>query len=68
MSKIKNFMMDVQEVVWYFFDADGLLVDQNATTTDIINAVKKAFPNSTMAVEIAEKEIFDIQTGDHFSY
>ena len=68
MSKIKNFMMDVQEVVWDFFDADGLLVAPNATTTDIINAVKKAFPNSTMAIEIAEKEIFDIQTGDHFSY
>ena len=59
--------MDVQEVVWEFFDQDGLLVDQNATTTDVINAVKKPFPNSTMAVEIAEQEIFDIQTGDHFS-
>ena len=68
MSKLKGFIMDVQEFVWDFFDEDGLLVDQNATTTDIINAVKKAFPNSTMAIEIAEKEIFDIQTGDHFSY
>ena len=68
MSKIKNFMMDVQEVVWDFFDADGLFIDQNATTADVINAVKKAFTNSTMAVEIAEKEIFDIQTGEHFSY
>ena len=68
MSKIKNFMMDVQEVVWDFFDADGLLVDPNGTTADVINAVKKKFPNSTMAIEIAEKEIFDIQTGDHFSY
>ena len=67
MSKIKNFMMDVQEVVWDFFDADGLLVDPNGTTADVINAVKKKFPNSTMAIEIAEKEIFDIQTGDHFS-
>ena len=68
MSKIKNFMMGVQEVVWDFFDADGLLVDPNGTTADVINAVKKKFPNSTMAIEIAEKEIFDIQTGDHFSY
>ena len=68
MSKIKNFMMDVQEVVWDFFDADGLLVAPNGTTADVINAVKKKFPNSTMAIEIAEKEIFDIQTGDHFSY
>ena len=67
MGKVKSYIMDVQEVVWEFFDQDGLLVDQNATTTDIINAVKKAFPNSTMAVEIAEQEIFDIQTGDHFS-
>ena len=33
--------MDVQEVVWEFFDQDGLF-DQNATTTDVINAVKKA--------------------------
>ena len=68
MSKIKNFMMDVQEVVWDFFDADGLFIDQYAKTADVINAVKKVFPNSTMAIEIAEKEIFDIQTGDHFSY
>ena len=68
MGKVKNYMMDVQEVVWDFFDADGLLIDQNATTADVINAVKKAFPNSTMAIEIAEKEIFDIQTGDQFSY
>ena len=48
MGKVKNYMMDVQEVVWDFFDADGLLIDQNATTADVINAVKKAFPNSTM--------------------
>ena len=68
MGKVKNYMMDVQEVVWDFFDADGLFIDQNATTADVINAVKKAFPNSTMAVEITEEEIFDIQTGDHFSY
>ena len=36
MGKVKSYIMDVQEVVWEFFDQDGLLVDQNATTTDVI--------------------------------
>ena len=48
-------------------DHDGQSYVSNSDRKMFYKAVKKAFPNSTMAVEIAEQEIFDIQTGDHFS-
>ena len=67
MSKIKNFIMDVQETVWGLFDENGLFIDENGTKQDVLNAVIKEHGNSPMVIEIAEKEIFDIQTGDHFS-
>ena len=40
--------MDVQKSFGEFFDQDRSFGRPNATTTDVINAVKKAFPNSTM--------------------
>ena len=67
MSKIKNFMMDVQETVWDFFDQDGNFVADAKIKTkeDLITDIKAKFGN--MGVDIAKEEIFAIQTGDHFS-
>ena len=67
MSKIKNFMMDVQETVWDFFDEDGNFVADTKIKTkdDLIADIKTKFGN--MGVDIAKEEIFAIETGDHFS-
>ena len=67
MSKIKNFMMDVQETVWDFFDQDGNFVADAKIKTkeDLITDIKAKFGN--MGVDIAKEEIFAIQTVDHFS-
>tara|TARA_B100000780_G_scaffold133637_1_gene93735 strand:+ start:290 stop:487 length:198 start_codon:yes stop_codon:yes gene_type:complete len=64
MGKVKNFVSDVQEFVWDFFDEDGSLF--SGTEIDVINKVIKEFGNG-MAVQIAKDEIFDITTADHFS-
>ena len=67
MGKVKNFMMDVQETVWDFFDQDGNFVADAKIKTkeDLITDIKTKFGN--MGVDIAKEEIFAIQTGDHFS-
>tara|TARA_B100000989_G_scaffold278521_1_gene240385 strand:+ start:887 stop:1090 length:204 start_codon:yes stop_codon:yes gene_type:complete len=67
MSKIKNFMMDVQETVWDFFDADGNFVaDADVKTIDdLMTTIKDKF--GSMGVDIAKDEIFAIETSDHFS-
>ena len=67
MSKIKNFMMDVQETVWDFFDEDGNFVADTKIKTkdDLIADIKTKFGN--MGVDVAKEEIFAIETGDHFS-
>ena len=67
MGKVKNFMMDVQETVWDFFDQDGNFVADAKIKTkeDLITDIKAKFGN--MGVDIAKEEIFAIQTGDHFS-
>tara|TARA_B100000768_G_C10909009_1_gene220827 strand:- start:205 stop:402 length:198 start_codon:yes stop_codon:yes gene_type:complete len=64
MGKVKNFVSDVQEFVWDFFDEDGSLF--SGTEIDVINKVIKEFGNG-IAVQIAKDEIFDITTADHFS-
>ena len=64
MGKVKNFVMEVQEFVWDFFDEDGSLF--SGTEIDVINKVIQEFGNG-MAVQIAKDEIFDITTADHFS-
>ena len=64
MSKIKNYMMEVQEFVWEFFDENGNLF--SGTEIDVINKVIKEFGNG-MPVQIAKDEIFDITTANHFS-
>ena len=67
MSKIKNFIMDVQETVWDFFDDDGNFVADTKIKTkdDLITDIKTKF--GSMGVDIAKEEIFAIETGDHFS-
>ena len=67
MGKVKNFMMDVQETVWDFFDQDGnFFADAKIKTKeDLITDIKAKFGN--MGVDIAKEEIFAIETGDHFS-
>tara|TARA_B100001057_G_scaffold484704_1_gene563194 strand:+ start:809 stop:1012 length:204 start_codon:yes stop_codon:yes gene_type:complete len=67
MSKIKNYMMEVQETVWDFFDQDGNFVADTKIKTkeDLMTTIKDKFGN--MGVDIAKDEIFAIETGDHFS-
>ena len=67
MSKIKNFIMDVQETVWDFFDEDGNFVADTKIKTkdDLITDIKTKF--GSMGVDIAKEEIFAIETGDHVS-
>ena len=67
MSKMKNFIMDVQETVWDFFDEDGNFVADTKIKTkdDLIEDIKTKFGN--MGVDVAKEEIFAIETGDHFS-
>ena len=67
MSKIKNFMIDVQETVWDFFDEDGNFVADKTIKTkdDLISDIKSKF--GSMGVDIAKDEIFAIETNDHFS-
>jgi len=67
MSYMKNFMMEVQEFVWDFFDQDGQFVADETIKDedDLISTVENNF--GEMGVQIAKDEIFDITTADHFS-
>ena len=67
MSKIGNFIIEVQEFVWAFFDEDGNFVadDLVKTKEDLMTVIKTKF--GTMGVDVAKDEIFAIETGDHFS-
>ena len=75
MSKIKNYMMDIQEQVWEFFDGDGNFVPKEVSFDNKVQTIKTkkemvnmfAIVHGLMAKEIAEEEIFAIETGDHFS-
>ena len=68
MSKLKNYIMDVQETVWDYFDDNGKFV-ADETVTDkqyLINLIANNF-GLGIAVDVAKKEIFDIETNDYFS-
>ena len=67
MSKVGNFIIEVQEFVWDFFDEDGNFVadDLVKTKDDLMTVIKTKF--GTMGVDVAKDEIFAIETGDHFS-
>ena len=75
MSKIKNYMMDIQEQVWEFFDGDGNFVPKEVSFDDKVQTIKTkkemvnmfAIVHGLMAAEIAKEEIFAIETSDHFS-
>ena len=67
MSKIKKYVMDIQEQVWDFFDQDGQFVADETIKDkdDLISTVENNF--GSMGVDIAKQEIFEIETADHFS-
>ena len=67
MSYMKNFMMEVQEFVWDFFDQDGNFVADKTIKNkdDLLRFVKHWF--GSMGVDIWRQEIFEIETADHFS-
>ena len=75
MSKIKNYMMDIQEQVWDFFDQDGNFVAKEVSFDNKVQTIKTkkemvnmfAIVHGLMAAEVAKEEIFAIETGDHFS-
>ncbi len=60
--------MDVQETVWDYFDDNGKFVADETVTDkqDLINLIANKF-GLGIAVDIAKKEIFDIETNDYFS-
>ena len=68
MSKLKNYIMEVQETVWDYFDDNGKFVADETVTDkqDLINLIVNKF-GLGIAVDIAKKEIFDIETNDYFS-
>ena len=68
MSKLKNYIMEVQETVWDYFDDNGKFVADETVTDkqDLINLIANKF-GLGIAVDIAKKEIFDIETNDYFS-
>ena len=75
MSKIKNYMMDIQEQVWDFFDQDGNFVAKEVSFDNKVQTIKTkkemfnmfGIVHGLMAKKIAEEEIFAIETSDHFS-
>ena len=68
MSKLKDYIMDVQETIWDYFDENGKFVADETVTDkqDLINLIANKF-GLGIAVDIAKKEIFDIETNDYFS-
>ncbi len=67
MSYMKNFMMEVQEFVWDFFDQDGQFVADGTIKDkdDLISVVENNY--GSMGAKVAKEEIFAIETSDHFS-
>ena len=68
MSKLKDYIMDVQETIWDYFDENGKFVADETVTDkqDLINLIANKF-GLGIAVDVAKKEIFDIETNDYFS-
>ena len=72
---MKNFMMEVQEFVWDFFDQDGNFVAKEVSFDNKVQTIKTkkemvnmfAIVHGLMAADIAKEEIFAIETSDHFS-
>ena len=62
MSKVGNFIIEVQEFVWDFFDENGNFVadDLVKTKEDLMTVIKTKF--GTMGADVAKDEIFAIET------
>ena len=75
MSKIKNYVTDIQEQVWDFFDQDGNFVAKEVSFDNKVQKINTkeemikmfAIVHGLMAADIAKEEVFAIETGDHFS-
>ena len=75
MSKLKDYILDIQEQTWEFFDQDGNFVAKEVSFDNKVQTIKTkkemvnmfAIVHGLMAKEIAEEEIFAIETSDHFS-
>ena len=75
MSKIKNYMMDIQEQVWDFFDQDGNFVAKEVSFDNKVQKINTkeemikmfAIVHGLMAADISKEEVFAIETSDHFS-
>ena len=75
MGKVKNYVTDIQEQVWDFFDQDGNFVVKEVSFDNKVQTIKTkkemvnmfAIVHGLMAAEIAKEEIFAIETSDHFS-
>ena len=75
MGKIKNYVTDIQEQVWDFFDQDGNFVAKEVSFDNKVQTIKTkkemvnmfAIVHGLMAADIAKEEIFAIETSDHFS-
>ena len=74
MSKLKDYILDIQEQVWEFFDKDGNFVSKKVSFDNKVQTIKTkqemvnmfAIVHGLMAKEIAEEEIFAIETSDYF--
>ena len=75
MGKLKDYILGIQEQVWDFYDQDGNFVAKEVSFDNKVQTIKTkkemvnmfAIVHGLMAKEIAEEEIFAIETGDHFS-
>ena len=80
MSKLKDYILDIQEQVWDFYDQDGNFVPKEVSFTDKSGQGKvKILKNKDEMIQvldmelgpyarkIAEEEVFAIETADHFS-
>ena len=80
MGKIKNYVTDIQEQVWDFYDQDGNFVPKEVSFTDKNGQGKvKILKNKNEMIQvfdmelgpyartIVEEEVFAIETSDHFS-
>ena len=75
MSKLKDYILDIQEQVWDFFDQDGNFVAKEVSFDNKVQKINTkeemvkmfAIVHGLMAKKIAEEEVFAIETSDHFS-
>ena len=75
MSKLKDYILDIQEQVWDFFDQDGNFVAKEVSFDNKVQTIKTkkemvnmfAIVHGLMAKKIVEEEVFAIETSDHFS-